>query len=65
MAKKQQRVPGMTGVKPNREQRRHPEGRPEDQPLARDEPAPAPTDVPDPRAKNTGHGKKTADNWNQ
>ena len=22
-------------------------------------------DVPDPRAKNTGHGKKTADKWNQ
>ena len=22
-------------------------------------------DVPDPRAKNSGHGKKTADKWNQ
>jgi len=22
-------------------------------------------DTPDPRAKNTGHGKKTADKWNQ
>jgi hypothetical protein len=22
-------------------------------------------DVPDPRAKSTGHGKKTADKWNQ
>ncbi|HZS31191.1 MAG TPA: hypothetical protein VFA37_08040 [Gaiellaceae bacterium] len=63
MAKKQERVPGMREVKPNREQRRHPEGKPEDQPLARDEPAPAVPDVPDPHAKNAG--KKTADNWNQ
>ena len=26
---------------------------------------PHPQDVPDPRAKSTGHGKKTADKWNQ
>ena len=26
---------------------------------------PHPPDVPDPRAKSTGHGKKTADKWNQ
>jgi hypothetical protein len=24
-----------------------------------------PQDVTDPRAKNSGHGKKTADKWNQ
>jgi hypothetical protein len=24
-----------------------------------------PQDVPDPRTKSSGHGKKTADNWNQ
>ena len=65
MARKQERVPGMREAKPNREQRRHPEGLPEDQPLARDEQVPEPPDVPDPRAKNTGHGKKTADRWNQ
>ena len=65
MAKKQSRVPGMREVKPNRRQRRHPEAPPEDQPLVRDELPPKDMDVPDPRAKNTGHKKKTADNWNQ
>jgi hypothetical protein len=45
--------------------RRHPEGRPEDHPLARDDSTPDVPDVPDPRAKNSGHGKKTADRWNQ
>ncbi len=65
MAKKQERVPGMRAQRPNREQRRHPDGLPEDTPLARDEQAPEPADVPDPRAKNTGRRKKTADNWNQ
>jgi hypothetical protein len=46
----------------NRDQRRHPEQktgpkeRPEDQRLKR------PTD---PRTKSSGHGKKTADKWNQ
>ncbi len=63
MTKKQQRVPGMHEVKPNREQRRHPEGRPQDHPLVRDDSTPDVPDVPDPRA--TGHGKKTADKWNQ
>jgi hypothetical protein len=63
--KKQERVPGMREPKPNREQRRHPEGRPEDQPLARDEHPLKDMDYPDPRAKNSGHGKKTADKWNQ
>jgi hypothetical protein len=28
-------------------------------------PTPKQDDVVDPRAKNTGHGKKTADKWNQ
>jgi hypothetical protein len=59
MAKKHERVPGTTEAKPNREQRRHPEGGPEDQPLARDEQAPETPDVPDQR------DKKTAENWNQ
>jgi hypothetical protein len=56
----------------NREQRRHPDkiGRPRDE-----SPKVVPEDemrgadrVPDdvsPRAKSTGHGKKTADKWNQ
>jgi hypothetical protein len=65
MAKKQPHVPGMREVKPNREQRRHPESLPQNQPLARDERPPKDMDVPDPRAKTTGHKKKTADNWNQ
>ena len=53
--------------KPNREQRRHPEkaARPEQQPLTRDTDVHAPADVPDARAKASGHGKKTADKWNQ
>lgn len=70
MAKKQERVPGTTEAKPNREQRRHPESAPENQPLAREklpeEPhTHGPQDVSDPRAKNSGHKKKTADSWNQ
>ncbi|HZT93044.1 MAG TPA: hypothetical protein VE985_01020 [Gaiellaceae bacterium] len=65
MAKKQPRVPGMHEVKPNREQRRHPEAPVADAPLARDERAPANLDVPDPRTNTSGHKKKTADNWNQ
>ena len=64
MAKKQPRVPEMRETKPNREQRRHPEMRPENEPLARDDHPPKDLDVPDPRLKNSGH-KKTADNWNQ
>jgi hypothetical protein len=65
MAKKQPHVPEMRETKPNREQRRHPGARPEDEPLARDERPPTELNVPDPRAKNSGHKKKTADNWNQ
>ena len=30
-----------------------------------DEIPPRTNDVPDPRSKSTGHGKKTADKWNQ
>ena len=64
--RKNEHVPETTDVKLNREQRRHPErpGRPEDEPLSRDE-QPAEQDVRDPRTKNSGHGKKTADKWNQ
>jgi len=69
---KQEHVPGMreTTVRPNREARRHPEQL-EDEALTRDrdvrpdvavERSP---DVPSPRAKSSGHGKKTADKWNQ
>ena len=57
---------------PNREQRRHPEraGQAEPQHRRRDgENQPdadaAPQDVPDVRAKSSGHDKKTADKWNQ
>lgn len=64
--KKNEKVPPTTRSQPNREQRRHPEQveRPENEPLSRDDQAPA-EDVQDPRAKNSGHGKKTADKWNQ
>ena len=64
MAKKREKVPETKELKPNREQRRHPEQRPEDAPVAREE-TPTEHDVPDPRAKNSGHKKKTADKWNQ
>ena len=59
MPKKQPRVPEMHDVKPNREQRRHPDGPPQDHPLARDTDAPA-TGVPDVPAKNPAAGKRTA-----
>jgi hypothetical protein len=51
----------------NREQRRHPEKvqnppvSPEDQMREHG----TPQDVLSPRTKNSGHGKKTADKWNQ
>ena len=63
---KHEKVPGTKDIKPNREQRRHPEKfeRPENEPISRDEQLPQ-HDVEDPRAKSTGHGKKTADKWNQ
>lgn len=65
MPKKRPHVPEMHDTKPNREQRRHPECRARDHPLVRDDSTPDVPDVPDPRAKTTGHGKKTADKWNQ
>jgi hypothetical protein len=73
MAKKQSRVPETREVKPNREQRRHPEKlrQPENEALGRAHEAQdeilkqGPQDVTDTRAKNSGHKKKTADNWNQ
>ena len=61
---KQPKVPETKVVKPNRAQRRHPEA-PADAPLARDDAPPKEVDVPDPRTKSSGHGKKTADKWNQ
>jgi hypothetical protein len=63
--KKRPRVPELRETKPNREQRRHPEPRPEDERVSREERPPKELDVPDPRTKNSGHKKKTADNWNQ
>ena len=43
MAKKQQRVPGMREITPNREMRRHPERTPaEDEPTTRDDAAESP-----------------------
>jgi hypothetical protein len=73
MAKKAH-VPETKDVKPNREQRRHPEKqqpRPEDGGLSRSHEAQdeileqGSQDVGSVRAKNSGHGKKTADKWNQ
>jgi hypothetical protein len=63
----------------NREQRRHPERFEQGAPPTKDpiQPAEKPqsaehdlvkaraADVLDTRAKNSGHGKKTADKWNQ
>ena len=51
----------------NREQRRHPERddtpqQPPSQKMIDDD---RPQEALDPRAKNSGHGKKTADKWNQ
>jgi hypothetical protein len=65
MPNKQPRVPETRETRPNREQRRHPEQRPEEQALASEERPPTDMDVPDPRVKSSGHKKKTADNWNQ
>ena len=70
MTEKKPRIPETRDVKPNREQRRHPEtaGRPEDAGISRDvqeDVLQGPQDVASVRAKNSGHGKKTADKWNQ
>jgi len=60
-------------TEPNREQRRHPERfeNPSDEDLNRNRDLQdslvreGNQDQLDPRAKNSGHGKKTADKWNQ
>jgi hypothetical protein len=57
MTKKTPHVPETHDLKPNRAQRRHPEGLPEDQPLARNEHAPP---MPDPPAKHS-HKKPAAE----
>jgi len=70
---KNEKVPETKEIKPNREQRRHPEKfeRPENEPLSRSHeaqpeiPEQGSQDVTSVRAKNSGHGKKTADKWNQ
>jgi hypothetical protein len=65
--KKPAHVPGMREPRPSRAQRRHP-GQLESELPSRDRPQAdlhEPQDVGDPRAKNSGHKKKTADNWNQ
>ena len=51
----------------NREQRRHndKDARPPRVPERDMTSNERPPDTLDPRAKNTGHGKKTADKWNQ
>jgi hypothetical protein len=69
---KQEHVPETRTPKPNREQRRHPEKtdaadealvpvRAEEQQIAKSGSA----DDISVRAKSSGHGKKTADKWNQ
>ena len=59
-------------MKPNREQRRHPERtpgeiQPADRPQSRSTTSSRARnpDVQNVRAKPSGHGKKTADKWNQ
>jgi hypothetical protein len=59
MTKKQQRVPGTHATKPNREQRRHPDGPPQDHPLARDTES-REMNGPDVPAKNSAAVKRTA-----
>jgi hypothetical protein len=51
----------------NRAQRRHPEKEldPHPSPEQQMRAPSTPQDTRDPRAKNSGHGKKTADKWNQ
>lgn len=51
----------------NREQRRHPDHAldPKNAPDEQMRDTSRTQDTLDPRAKNSGHGKKTADKWNQ
>ena len=60
--KKKENVPETR--RPNRAERRG-TMRAEDEPLVRDPHPLADQSVPDVRAKNSGHKKKTADKWNQ
>lgn len=62
MAKKHSHVPETRDVKPNREQRRHPEKleAPENEALSRDERPP-----PDQAEVGRDRKKTTAENWNQ
>ena len=70
---KQEHVPEMQDVKPNREQRRHPvkpeKADPAEAARARDEEAEilkrGTDDDVSVRAKSSGHRKRTADKWNQ
>jgi hypothetical protein len=68
---KQPHVPETRTAKPNREQRRHPEKfQAGDEPPALEEVQEdimksGSADDVSVRAKSTGHGKKTADKWNQ
>jgi len=70
---KHERVPEMHDVKPNREQRRHPEKLDKVDPVetarVRDEQEQilkrGTDDDVSVRAKSSGKGKKTADKWNQ
>jgi hypothetical protein len=62
---KREKVPETREIKPNREQRRHPEGQTPPAEVREDILRPGDQDVADVRAKNSGHGKKTADKWNQ
>jgi len=67
---KQERVPETREPKPNREQRRHPQqaGTGKGGSASRDVQESVlheSQDVASVRAKNSGHGKKTADKWNQ
>jgi hypothetical protein len=48
----------------NRAQRRNP-AKPANAPIEKMLKPKRPQDELDPRAKNSGHGKKTADKWNQ
>ena len=73
MPKKRPHVPETRDVKPNREQRRHPEKfeHPENEPISRAHDAQpeilehGDQEAASVRGKTSGHGKKTADKWNQ
>lgn len=65
-----EKIPETRTIKPNRAQRRHPEhmgdaDQPVHQEIQEDILKARTQDVQSVRAKNSGHGKKTADKWNQ